>query len=53
MIGIILALLLGYWLGKNEKKEQKQMDKEYTGSVEYDGIDYGYVREGESVRDLT
>ena len=52
MIRIIIELLLGYWLGKNEKKEQKQIDKEYTGSVEYN-VDYGYVREGESVEDLT
>jgi len=52
MIGIIIALLLGYWLGKNEKKEQKQLDQQYTGSVKYNGVDYGYVREGESVEDL-
>ncbi|MDE1831406.1 MAG: hypothetical protein KGI02_03440 [Thaumarchaeota archaeon] len=52
MIGIILALLLGYWLGKNEKKEPKQINSEYTGSVEYNGVDYGYVREGESAEDL-
>ncbi len=52
MLGIIIALLLGYWLGKNEKNEQKQIDKEYSGSVKYGGVDYGYVREGESVEDL-
>ena len=52
MIGVILALLFGYWLGKNEKKEQKQIDKEYVGSIECDGKNYGYVREGESVEDL-
>ena len=52
MIGIILALLLGYWLGKNEKQEQKQIEKEYAGSIEHDGKNYGYVREGESVEDL-
>lgn len=43
MIGIIIAFLLGYWLG--EKKEPTQS--------EYSGIGYGYVRDGESVRDLT
>ena len=53
MIGIIIALLLGYWLGKNEKKEQKQIDNEYTDSVKCNRVDYGYVREGESVEDLT
>ena len=49
MIGIIIAFLLGYWLG--EKKETKQ--EEYTGKIEYNGMDYGYVRDGESVKDLT
>lgn len=53
MIGIIIALLVGYWFGKNEKQVPKQIDSEYTGSIEYNGIDYGYVRDGESVRDLT
>jgi len=52
MLGIIIALLLGYWLGKNEKKEQKRIEKEYAGSVKCYGVDYGYVREGESVEDL-
>ena len=52
MIGIILALLFGYWLGKSEKKEQKQLDQQYNGSIEYDGKNYGYVKEGESVEDL-
>ena len=52
MLGIIIALLLGYWLGKNEKKEQKRIGKEYFDSVKYGGADYGYVREGESVEDL-
>ena len=53
MLGIIIALLLGYWLGRNEKKEQKQIDKECAGSVKYNGVDYGYIGEGESVEDLT
>ncbi len=53
MIGIIIALLLGYWIGKSEKNEQKQIEQEYTGSVQYNKVDYGYVREGESVEDLT
>lgn len=52
MIGIILALLFGYWLGKNEKKERKQIDKEYNDSIGCDGKNYGYTREGESVEDL-
>ena len=52
MLGIIIALLLGYWLGKNEKKEQKQIHKEYADSVKYAEVDYGYVRQGESVEDL-
>ena len=49
MIGIIIAFLLGYWLG--EKKEPRQ--KEYTGKIEDNDMDYGYVRDGESVKDLT
>jgi len=49
MIGIIIAFLLGYWL--REKNEIKQ--EEYTGKIEYNGMDYGYVRDGESVKDLT
>ena len=49
MIGIILAFLIGYWFGK--KKETKQ--SQYTEKIEYNIIDYGYVRDGESVRDLT
>jgi len=52
MIGIIIALLVGYWLGKNDKVP-KQIDVEYTDSVQYDGADYSYIRSGESVRDLT
>lgn len=52
MIGIIIALLVGYWMGKNEKQIPKQSDMEYSGSVECNGMDYGYVRDGESVRDL-
>jgi len=52
VIGIIIALLLGYWLGKNEKKEQKQLDQQYAGSVKYNRVDYGYVKKGESVEDL-
>jgi hypothetical protein len=55
MIGIIIAFVLGYWLG--EKKESKQeeyvRDHEYTGKIEYNDMDYGYVRDGESVKDLT
>ncbi len=51
MIDIIIALLVGSWLGKKEELEQK--DQEYTGSINYNGVDYGYVREGESVKDLT
>lgn len=53
MIGIIIAILVGYWMGKNEKQTSKQIDAEYTGSMKYNGVDYGYVRDGESVRDLT
>lgn len=49
MIGIIIAFLLGYWLV--DKKESKQ--KEYTDYTEYNDMDYCYIREGESVRDLT
>jgi len=52
MIGIILAFLLGYYFKQSEKKEQKQLDQQYTGSAEYDGKNYGYVKEGESVEDL-
>ncbi|MDE1818372.1 MAG: hypothetical protein KGI19_07195 [Thaumarchaeota archaeon] len=53
MIGIIIALFVGYYLGKNEKQDQKQTEVEYTGAVEYNGMNYGYVKDGESVRDLT
>jgi len=53
MIGIIIALLVGYWLGKNEKQVPNQIDSEYSATVECNGMDYGYVRDGESVRDLT
>ena len=49
MIGIIIAFLLGYWLGeKNQPKPKK-----YTSSIEYNEIDYGYVKDGESIKDLT
>jgi hypothetical protein len=53
MIGIIIALLLGYWLGKKEKKESKQIDLKYTGSIKYHGVTYGYTRKGEYVEELT
>ena len=43
MIDIIIVILLGYWLGK--KEEPRQRDQEYTGSIEYNGMDYGYVKE--------
>lgn len=52
MLGIIIALLLGYWLGKNEKKEQKQIDNKHDDFPWCDGKNYGYVRKGESVEDL-
>ena len=52
MIGIIIALLLGYWLGKKENEDPKQKDQEYKGFVEFDGMNYGYVKDGESVQDL-
>ena len=39
-------------MGKNDKVP-KQIDTEYTGSVEYNEMNYGYTRDGESVRDLT
>lgn len=51
MIDVIIALLLGYWLGK--KEDTKQKDQEYTGSIKYNSMDYGYVRDGESIKDLT
>jgi len=53
MIGIILAFLLGYYVKHCEKKEEKQLSQEYNGSIECDGKNYGYVKEGESVEDLT
>ncbi len=49
MIGIIIAFLLGYWLGEKGKPKQK----EYTESIKYNEMDYGYARDGESVKDLT
>lgn len=42
MIGIIIAFLLGYWLGEKEELKEK----------EYADTDYIYVKEGESVKDL-
>lgn len=52
MIDIILAFLFGYYLKKSEKRSQEQIDSKYAGSIECDRLNYGYVREGESVEDL-
>lgn len=52
MIDIILAFLLGYYVKHCDKKEQKRLDSQYTGAIECDGKNYGYVKDGESVEDL-
>ena len=53
MIDVILAFLFGYYLKQSEKKTHEQIASKYIDSIEYDGRNYGYVREGESVEDLT
>jgi len=52
MIDVILAFLFGYYLKKSEKNHE-QIASKYADSIEYDEENYGYVREGESMEDLT
>ena len=51
---VIGFLVAKWWVDKEEKKKNdpKQMDREYKGFVEYEGMNYGYVKDGESVQDL-
>lgn len=53
MIDVILAFLFGYYLKKSEKRDHEQIASKHAGSIEYDGKNYGYVKEGESMEDLT
>ncbi len=55
MIEWIIGFLVAKWWVDKEEKKQKEMeqDQEYKGFVEYDGMNYGYVKDGESVKDLT
>ena len=53
MMYVILAFLFGYYLKQSEKKTHEQIASKYVDSSEYNDRNYGYVREGESVEDLT
>jgi hypothetical protein len=50
MIELIIGLLVAkWWTDKDEKKVKTQ---EFTGNVDANGIPYGYVRNGETIKDL-
>lgn len=55
MLDLIIALGISWWWlnRKKKNKEIKQDDDNYKGYVDVDGRDYGYVKEGESIKELT
>jgi hypothetical protein len=54
MIEWIIGFLVAKWWVDKEEKKQKEMEQvQFSGNIDYSGIPYGYVRDGESVKDLT
>ncbi len=48
MIDLLIGLLVAkWWTDRQEKKEP-----EFSGNIDCDGIPYGYVKDGETIRDL-
>jgi hypothetical protein len=46
LIGFLVAK---WWTDKDEKKNRPQ---EFSGNIDANGIPYGYVRTGETIKDL-
>ena len=50
MIELLIGLLVSkWWTDKDQKKTNPQ---EFTGNIDANGIPYGYVRDGETIKDL-
>jgi len=54
MIEWIIGFLVAKWWTDQEEKKKKEMeqDQEFSGNIEYT-IPFGYLKEDESVKDLT
>ncbi|MDE1829426.1 MAG: hypothetical protein KGI25_03790 [Thaumarchaeota archaeon] len=50
MIEWLIGLLVAKWW--TDKEEKKKVEPEFSGSIDANGIPYGYVRSGETIRDL-
>lgn len=55
LVGVFLyIIILCGWYNRNQKNIHAyfQGQNEPVGNIDYNGIPYGYVRDGESVKDL-
>lgn len=51
VLGFIAAIFL-IWIGYKLYKASKKQDQSLLGNIVYDGISFGYVKDGETVQDL-
>lgn len=51
MIEWLIGFLAAKWYMDKEDTKEKKQAQEFSGNIEYT-IPFGYVRDGESVRDL-
>ncbi|MDE1766368.1 MAG: hypothetical protein KGI27_08880 [Thaumarchaeota archaeon] len=50
MIDLLIGLLVAkWWTDRDEKRKKPQ---EFSGNIDCNGIPYGYVKDGETIRDL-